>query len=64
MIDWINQYIGTDVATYISVAIGVIGLIFAGKKISKSRVQHQKGGDNSINIQGGRDVNLYSKKKN
>lgn len=63
MIDWINKNIGTDVATYISVFIGVIGLIYAGKKISKNRVQHQKCGDNSINIQGGRDIKIDSVKK-
>ena len=62
MIDWINQNIGTDLATYISVFISILGFVYAGKKISKNRVQHQKGGNKSTNIQGGRDIKIKSVK--
>ena len=63
MIDWLSQQTGSDVATYIGVLLGISGLVYGGKKVKKRLSQSQKSGNDSCNIQGGRDVKIASGKK-
>ncbi|MBP9714868.1 MAG: hypothetical protein KBD52_00025 [Candidatus Pacebacteria bacterium] len=62
IIDWVNQNQGI-----VAVAIFVLGIIgFLIKKLffsenGKTHIQKQKSGDNSVNIQSGRDTNYGNK---
>jgi hypothetical protein len=60
MLEWLNNNIGSDVATYIGVLLAVIGLVYSAKKIihQKTQVQNVKNGNG---IQAGRDIH-YNKK--
>lgn len=41
MLDWLNNTIGTDIATYVGVALALIGFFIVGKKISNKFTQKQ-----------------------
>lgn len=63
MIDWLNQHMGTDWATYFSFAIGAIGLIaifFTAKKISSRKNQSQSI-KNGTGLQAGKNINIRKK---
>lgn len=42
MLDWLKSLSGPDVATYIGVVIGLVGLLYAGTKIVNRNSQKQK----------------------
>ncbi|PML42331.1 MULTISPECIES: hypothetical protein [Vibrio] len=62
MVEWLDQNVGPNLATYIGAFLGFVGLVYGGSKVYKNSVRKNsidiKGGDNSINIQAGRDVKV------
>jgi len=42
MLDWLKSLSGPDIATYIGVVLGLIGLLYAGTKIVNRNSQKQK----------------------
>ena len=63
MLDFLNENIGVEEATYIGMFLAVIALFFGAKKIMNSKNQSQKGGRNSTNIQIGGSLNINGKKE-
>jgi len=57
IIKWLNENIGADLATYISLLLALIGLFFISKKIYKT-VRQSQSVKNGIGIQAGRDVKI------
>ncbi|HHC6486696.1 TPA: hypothetical protein ACN33C_004404 [Vibrio parahaemolyticus] len=63
MLEWLDQNVGANLATYIGVLLGVVGILCGGYKLHKSKSVNIKGGNHSINIQSGRDVNVHKVSK-
>ncbi|EHW0638300.1 hypothetical protein ABMX92_21710 [Vibrio vulnificus] len=42
MLDWLKSLSGPDIATYVGVIIGLVGLVYAGTKIVNRNSQKQK----------------------
>ncbi|ENO1700980.1 hypothetical protein ACA859_001052 [Salmonella enterica] len=70
MLEWLNNHIGTDLATYLGVLLAILSLIWGGKKVLKNKSISQKakvnggiviqvGGD----FQGGKDNESKSSSK-
>ncbi|HIF5698536.1 TPA: hypothetical protein ACX3DO_004434 [Vibrio parahaemolyticus] len=61
MIEWLNQYVGADAATYLGTFLAVVALVYGGSKFVK-RVQKQnvKNG-NGIQAGGNVTINVNSK---
>ncbi|EBT7318302.1 hypothetical protein CPU91_03565 [Salmonella enterica] len=70
MLEWLNNHIGTDWATYLGVLLAILSLIGGGKKVLKNKSISQKakvnggiviqvGGD----FQGGKDNESKSSSK-
>ncbi|EJR2953393.1 hypothetical protein ACFJ30_002087 [Salmonella enterica] len=70
MLEWLNNHIGTDWATYLGVLLAILSLIWGGKKVLKNKSISQKakvnggiviqvGGD----FQGGKDNKSKSSSK-
>lgn len=70
MLEWLNNHIGTDWATYLGVLLAILPLIWGGKKVLKNKSISQKakvnggiviqvGGD----FQGGKDNESKSSSK-
>ncbi|AIP98064.1 hypothetical protein ACLLS5_001958 [Salmonella enterica] len=70
MLEWLNNHIGTDWATYLGVLLAILSLIWGGKKVLKNKSISQKakvnggiviqvGGD----FQGGKDNESKSSSK-
>jgi hypothetical protein len=57
---WLNEIIGVDSATYISLFLALIGIFFIAKKIYKT-VKQSQSITNGIGIQAGRDVKIKKK---
>lgn len=70
MLEWLDQNIGSNLATYLGTFLGFVTLIYGGSKVCKSKVNKNnnsikiEGGNNSINIQAGRDVKVSKVRKN
>ncbi|MCE5163743.1 MULTISPECIES: hypothetical protein [Plesiomonas] len=63
MLEWLDQNVGANLATYIGVLLGVIGIFFGGYKLNKQKSVNIKGGNNAINIQSGRDITVHKVSK-
>ncbi len=70
MLEWLNNHIGTDWATYLGVLLAILSLIWGGNKVLKNKSISQKakvnagiviqiGGD----FQGGKDNESKSSSK-
>ncbi|EGQ8006774.1 hypothetical protein OL318_004581 [Vibrio parahaemolyticus] len=61
MIEWLNQHVGADAATYLGTFLAVVALVYGGSKFVK-RVQKQnvKNG-NGIQAGGNVTINVNSK---
>ncbi|HCT6062008.1 TPA: hypothetical protein OT236_001948 [Escherichia coli] len=56
MLEWLNNYIGTDWATYLGVFLAILSLIWGGSKALKKKSINQKAKTNGgIVIQVGGD---------
>lgn len=63
MIEWLNQHVGADAATYLGTFLAVVALVYGGSKIVK-RVQKQKQNvknGNGIQAGGNVTINVNSK---
>lgn len=60
MLAWLNANIGADWATYLSLFIGIIGIIIGlvvgGKKLINSGQYQKVGGRNNAAMQAGGDI--------
>lgn len=62
MIEWLNQTIGADAATYLGTFLAIVALIWGGSKVvKKSQKQTVKGGS-GIQVGGSINVNVNAKK--
>ncbi|OCH19286.1 hypothetical protein [Aliivibrio logei] len=62
MIEWLNQNIGSDTATYLGTFLAIIALVFGGNKmVKKSQKQSVKYG-NGIQAGGNVTINTDTKK--
>ncbi|MDD9197486.1 hypothetical protein PVK62_16800 [Aliivibrio sp. S3MY1] len=56
LLDWLNDMVGTDWATYVGVFLTVIGLLVGSKTIKK--IKQKQAIKNGTGIQSGGDVNI------
>jgi len=61
MLDWLNNTIGTDIATYIGVFLAFIGFFMVGKKISNNNNNQKQSVKNGTGIQVGGDLIIGKK---
>lgn len=70
MLEWLDQNIGSNLATYIGTFIGFISLIYGSSKVYRRIINKHdnstkiEGGNNSLNIQAGRDIKINKVTKN
>ncbi|WP_270944377.1 hypothetical protein [Vibrio parahaemolyticus] len=63
MVEWLNQHIGADAATYLGTFLAIIALIYGGSKsVKKSQKQNVKSG-NGIQAGGNVTINVKTKKE-
>ncbi|MFY2162527.1 hypothetical protein ACOSZG_19745 [Vibrio alginolyticus] len=63
MVEWLNQHIGADAATYLGTFLAIIALIYGGSKIvKKSQKQNVKNG-NGIQAGGNVTINVKTEKE-
>lgn len=70
MLEWLNNHIGTDWATYLGVLLAILSLIWGGSKVLKNKSISQKAKVNGGiviqvggNFQGGKDNESKSSSK-
>ncbi|WP_283597588.1 hypothetical protein [Photobacterium phosphoreum] len=61
MVEWLNQHIGADAATYLGTFLAIVALVYGGSKIVK-KVQKQNV-KNGNGIQAGGNVTINVNKK-
>lgn len=64
MIEWLNEHIGSDTATYLGTFLAIIALVYGGTKLVKKTQKQSVKNGNGIQAGGNVTINLNTKKDN
>lgn len=62
MIDWLNEHIGSDVATYVGTLLAILGLFYGCAKVVKKKQSQTVKGGTGIQVGGNITINTNSDK--